>query len=104
MRRLLQQRDRLHDLASLAIAALGHVDRAPSLLNRVISFGIKTLNGGYRLAIRVAHRRDARSGGVAVDMDRTGPTCSNAAAEFRASKSKNVAQIPEHGHRRIAVE
>src|SRR5271154_3593028 len=55
MRRLFQERGGLHDLASLAIAALGHVDRAPSLLNRVISFGIKTLDGGYRLAIRVAH-------------------------------------------------
>src|SRR5271154_6600137 len=36
MRRLLQKRRGLHDLASLAIAALGHVERPPGLLHGVV--------------------------------------------------------------------
>src|SRR5208337_5340863 len=36
MGRLLQKRGGLHDLAGLTIAALGHVERAPSLLQRVV--------------------------------------------------------------------
>src|ERR1700677_3788211 len=104
MRRLLQKRDGLHDLASLAIAALGHVERPPSGLNGMIAFGVQAFDGGYRLTVRLAHRRDARSGGVAVEMDRAGAACSNAAAEFRAGQSKNIAEIPEHRHRRITVE
>src|SRR6202044_4269838 len=69
MRRLLQQRDGLHDLASLAIAALGHVERAPSLLNRMISFRVEAFDGGDRLAVGVADRGDAGSDGLAVEMN-----------------------------------
>jgi hypothetical protein len=57
VRRLLQERDGLHDLASLAIAALGHVDRAPRLLNRMVPFRVQAFDGGDRLAVHVAHRR-----------------------------------------------
>ena len=47
---------------------------------------------------------DARSGGVAVEMDRAGAARGHAAAKFRSGEPENVAEIPEHRHRRIAVE
>src|ERR1700679_3560515 len=37
-------------------------------------------------------------------MDRAGAAGRHAAAELRAGEPENVAQIPEYGHRRIAVE
>src|SRR5271154_1940636 len=63
MRRLLQQRDGLHDLSSLAIAALGHIDRAPGLLDGMISFRVKTFDGGDGLAVHIGHLRLAGPGG-----------------------------------------
>src|SRR5580693_4649552 len=69
MGRLFQKRGGLHDLAGLTIAALRHVERAPSLLKWVISRGVESLDGGDRLAVGVADRRDAGSDGVAVEMD-----------------------------------
>src|ERR1700685_252020 len=104
MRRLFQERGGLHDLASLTIAALGHVERPPSGLNGMIAFRVQALDGGDRLTVRVAHCRNARSGGVAVEMDRAGAASGHAAAELGAGQPKNIAEIPEHGHRRIAVE
>src|SRR5580692_9449791 len=68
MRRLLQQRDRLHDLASLAIAALRHVGRAPRLLHGMVPLRVQAFDRGDRLAVRVGHLRLARPGGVAVEM------------------------------------
>ena len=49
-------------------------------------------------------RRDAGSGGVAVEMDRAGAAGGHSAAEFRAGEPEHVAQVPEHRHRWIAVE
>src|ERR1700722_3141290 len=57
MRRLLQKGDGLHDLTSLAIAALGHIDLAPGLLDGVISFRVQAFDGDDRLAICVGHLR-----------------------------------------------
>src|ERR1700722_19493205 len=57
MGRLLQQRDRPHDLASLAIAALGHVDGAPRLLHRMVPLRVQAFDRGDRLAIRIGHLR-----------------------------------------------
>src|SRR5271157_1986604 len=69
MRRLFQKRRGLHDLAGLTIAALRHVERAPSLLKRMISRGVEAFDGRDRLAVGVADRCDAGSPGLAVDMD-----------------------------------
>src|SRR5271166_3634636 len=104
MRRLFQQRRGLHDLAGLTIAALRHVERAPSLLKRMISRGVEAFDGGDRLAAGVADRRDAGSPGLAVDMDRAGAACGHAATEFRSREAEFIAKIPEQRHRRIAVE
>ena len=42
--------------------------------------------------------------GLAVEMDGAGAAGSDSATEFRPRESEHVAQIPEHRHRRIAVE
>src|SRR5271166_1880685 len=104
MRRLFQKRRGLHDLAGLTIAALRHVERAPSLLKRMISRGVEAFDGGDRLAAGVADRRDAGSPGLAVDMDGAGAACGHATTEFRSCEAEFIAKIPEQRHRRIAVE
>jgi hypothetical protein len=104
MRRLLQKRRGLHDLAGLTIAALRHVQRAPSLLKRMIAFSVEALDGGDRLAVGVADRRLARSDGFAVEMDGAGAACRDPATEFCAGKAEVIAKVPEQRHRRVAVE
>src|SRR5580658_6247343 len=104
MGRLFQERRCLHDLAGLTIAALGHIERAPSLLERVIAFGVEAFDRGDRLAARVADRRDARSDGLAVDVDGAGAASGDPATEFRSREPDYVSEIPEHRHRRVAVE
>ena len=48
----------------------------------------------------VWHDRD----GLAVEMNGAGAAGGDAATEFRAGQPEFVAKIPEHRHRRIAVE
>src|SRR6185369_17055073 len=71
---LFQQRRGLHDLASLAIAALRHVGGAPRLLHRMIALRIEALDRRHRAAIDIAHGGDARAYRVAVEMNRAGAT------------------------------
>src|SRR5271163_2713641 len=104
MRRLFQERRGLHDLAGLTIAALRHIQRAPSLLERVIAFRIEAFDGGDSLAVDVADRRNAGSYGFAVDVDGAGAARGHPAAKFRSREPEDVSEIPEHRHRRVAVE
>src|ERR1700733_368311 len=99
-----QQRRRRHDLTSLAIAALRHTEFAPRLLDRVLTLGVKTLDGGNGLAGDIRHGDDAGAGRLAVKVDSAGPAESDAAAELRSSQAERVAQVPQERHRRIAVE
>src|SRR5271168_3971900 len=104
MRRLFQQRRGLHDLAGLTIAALRHIHRAPSLLERVIALRVEAFDGGDSLAVDVADRRNAGSYGFAVEVDGAGAARGHAAAKFRSGEPEDVSEIPEHRHRRVAVE
>src|SRR6266851_4279444 len=45
-----QERGGLHDLAGLAVAALRHVQGAPSLLHRVVAVAIEALDRRHRAA------------------------------------------------------
>src|SRR5271154_2010415 len=104
MRRLFQERRGLHDLAGLTITALWHVQRAPSLLERVIACRVEPLDRGDCLAVDVADRRNAGSYGFAVDVDGAGAARGHPAAKFRSREPEDVSEIPEHRHRRVAVE
>jgi hypothetical protein len=57
----------------------------------MIAFRVQAFDGGDRLAVRVAHRRDARSGGVAVEMDRAGAAGSHPATKLGAGEAENIA-------------
>src|SRR3954468_7162180 len=69
---LLEQRDRGHDLAGLAVAALRHLLFDPRLLDRMAAIGRDALDRGDRV---LAHRTDghaARPRRLAVDVYRAG--------------------------------
>src|ERR1700722_7593326 len=104
MRRLFQQRRGLHDLAGLTIAALRHIQRAPSLLERVIACSIEAFDRRDRLAVGVADRRLTRSDGFAVEMDSAGAARGHPATKLRSREPEDVSEIPEDRHRRVAVE
>src|SRR5262245_19296155 len=64
-----QQRGRLHDLASLAEAALRHVDLPPRLLDGVIAGGMEALDGSNLPAGGIGDGGDAGAHGLLVDDD-----------------------------------
>src|SRR5919205_3712369 len=68
VRRLLQERRRLHDLAGLAIAALRHIQVAPRLLHRMIAVGRQAFDGRHGFAGDLLEGRRARARRIAVHM------------------------------------
>src|SRR5262244_4600965 len=78
-----QQCRGLHDLAGLAIAALRDIERAPSLLHRMIAVAVEPFDRRYRAAGNITDRGDAGAGGLTVDMDSTGAAQCDTAAVFR---------------------
>src|ERR1700741_1590475 len=64
----LQQRRCLHDLAALAIAALRDVDLLPCALDGMIAVRAKTFNRGDVFSGGGAHRSEAASSGLAIDV------------------------------------
>src|SRR5712671_3325978 len=99
-----KERCGLHDLADLTVAALRHVEGAPSLLDRVIAVAIEAFDRGHRAARDIIDGGDAGSGGFAVDMNGACAAERHAAAVFRSREPQFVPQIPEERHRWITVE
>src|SRR6516162_2280187 len=58
----------LHDLPSLAIAALRHVQSAPSLLHRMVAVAVEAFNRRHRATTDIANGGDARAGSLTIDM------------------------------------
>ncbi len=98
----LQQGRRGHDLARLAVAALGHVLGRPGLLHRVAAVGRQALDGGDLFPDRVLHRQDAGARRHPVDLHRAGAALGDAAAELGAGQPDLVAQDPEQ--RRVGLD
>ena len=94
-----QQRHRRHNLARLAIPALGNLMIEPGTLDllrqRLLADG---LNGGDLAARDIAHRHDTGTDRLAIHMDRTGATLGNPAAELGTRQFENVPQHPEQWH------
>src|SRR4051794_19746649 len=86
------ERGGVHDLAGLAISALRHVLGAPGFLHRVVAVGRKTLDGGDRVPGNILHGDDARTDGLAIEMDRTRPAEARTTAELRARERELVPQ------------
>src|SRR5262249_24856796 len=91
-----QQRRSRHDLARLAVAALWNLPVEPGFLDLGTRRG-----GGDRFdcpdlgVTNAVDRRDAGTGGSAVDVHCAGTAQRHAAAEFRAGHTEHVAQYPE---------
>src|SRR3981081_2439944 len=88
-----EQRRSRHDLARLAVAALGDLAVEPDLLNLGAGRGLADRLDRRDLGCADAvDRGDAGAGGGAVDMDGTRAAERHAAAEFRTGHTEHVAQ------------
>src|SRR5215472_9663024 len=94
----------LHDLPSLAIAALRHVQSAPSLLHRMVAVAVEAFNRRHRATTDIANGGDTRAGSLTIDMDRAGAAQCGAAAILGSGEPQFVPQIPKQRHRRVTVE
>src|ERR1700742_4310721 len=90
-----QKRSGLHDLASLAIAALRDIELAPGLLHGVIAGGVEAFDGRDFPADYVGNRGDARAHRLLVDDNGAGATEGLAAPEFGTRQSDFVTEKPE---------
>src|SRR5438128_5982790 len=73
-----------HDLPRLAVTTLRHVLLDPGALQRMAEIGREALDRGDLFAGGARDGRDARSHGLAVEMDRARSAEGHPAAEFRS--------------------
>src|SRR3990167_2835385 len=96
-----------HDLAALAVAALGHVVLHPGVAHgaahAVISPG-DGFDSGDLFALDAADGRDTGARGRAAGVQGAGAARGRAAAELGAGQAQRIAQRPEHGRGGIDVE
>jgi len=93
-----EQRDGGHDLAGLAVAALGDVFGDPGFLHGVRAVEGEALDGRNIFAGNARDHGNARARGFTVDVHGAGAAERHAAAEFRAGHVEGVAQDPEERH------
>ena len=84
-----------HELAGLAITALGHVEFAPGLLQGMRAVGGKTFDGGDLRTGGGGDGSETTAGRLAVEMDSTGAALADATAELGADEAEGVAKHPE---------
>ena len=96
VRVLVQQGHGLHDLAGLAVPALGHVVVDPGLLDRVqlVTLG-QTIDRRDVLALDGAHGRDAGPLGHTVDVAGAGAAEAHATAVLQALDVHPVTEDPQ---------
>ena len=100
---MLEQRNGLHDLAGLAVAALRNLMRDPGLHDRVSVLVLQPFHGDDRLAGDLADTRLTGTHRLSIDMDGARPALRHPAAVLGARKTKFVAQDPEQRHLRNDV-
>jgi hypothetical protein len=101
---LAEQRNRLHVLARLTVAALRNVVLNPRLLNGMEAVCSDAFNGCDIGACHGAHRRDAGANGFAVVVHGTSAAERYAASKLGSREHENIAEIPEQTHLRVADE
>ena len=99
----LHQPGRGHDLARLAVAALGHVELEPGPLHRVRAVGRQPLDRRDHGARRGRHGQYAGAHRRAVEVHGARTALRHAAAELRALQTDDVAQHPQQRHVRLDV-
>src|SRR5687767_14836727 len=93
---LVEQRHGLHDLAGLAVPALGHVVVDPGLLDRMERAVLgQAVDGRHVASGHAAHLGDAGASGHAVDVAGAGAAEAHAAAVLEALDVEPVTQDPE---------
>src|SRR5262249_30882517 len=103
-RLLPQQRHGLHDLSTLAVAALRHMACLPSPLDRMVAIGAQAFNGHNILARGAAHDRDTTARGGALHVHGAGAAQPHATPVFGPGELQQVAEVPQQRHLRIAIE
>jgi len=101
LRRLGEEFRRLHDLAGLAVTALGHLVPNPRLLEGVRRIGGQSLDRRDVLARGFGRQRLAGAQRLAVDVNGAGAAKACAAAVFGAREADLVADHPQK--RRIGL-
>src|SRR5215472_2004484 len=101
---LLEQRDRGHDLARLAVAALRHVMFDPGPLHRMGAVGREPFDGQDLGAVDIADLDLAGPGRRTVEMHRAGAALGDAAAIFGAGEPQLVTQDPEQRRLRLDIQ
>src|SRR5262245_1091071 len=101
-RMLPEQRGGRHDLAGLAVTALGHVERRPGLLHRVGAGGRQALDGDDAVGgLHAGHRNDAGADDLSVEVHGAGAALGDAAAVLGAGQADPLADHPEE--RRVGL-
>jgi hypothetical protein len=98
LRDVFKERNGLHDLAGLAIAALRNLVFDPCLQNRVPVSITQPFDRDYRLPSDVADMRLTGTDSRSVYLDGAGATLRYPAAVLGTCDSKFVAQHPKQGH------
>src|SRR6476659_1216800 len=86
-----------HNLTSLAIAALGNVDLAPSLLQRVRAVGREPFDGRDVGVHGGGNRREARAHGLTAKMHSARAALADSTAVFGSVEAEHIAKHPEKG-------
>ena len=87
-----------------AESTLGDIQLSPRNLRRIFAGGMQSLDRGDRPPFQGGHASLAGAGRLPIDMHGAGTTLRDAAAILGARQRQLVAQEPEEGHGRIAVE
>jgi hypothetical protein len=95
---VLKERNGLHDLAGLAVAALRNLMFDPGLQNRVAVSTTQPFDRDYRFTGDVTDMRLTGTDSLAIYVDGTGSTLRYPTAIFGASDAELVAQHPKQRH------
>jgi len=93
-----EQRDRGHNLAGLAVAALGNIFRDPGHLHGMGAIGGEAFDSGDLFSGNTGDRQHARARRFSVDVNSASAALHNAASEFRPGHIQGVAEHPQERH------
>jgi len=93
-----EERRRAHDLANLAVTALGNVFGDPGALERMGTFGRETFNGRHGPNAHGVNGDRAGSYRLPIKMHRAGTAEPGPAAVLGSGEVEDVPEDPEEGH------
>jgi hypothetical protein len=102
LRLLTQESKGGHDLPRLAVPALRYLFRNPRLLYPITEGG-EAFNRGDLVAGGGGSRSDARTCGVAIEMNGTSATQTGTTAVLGSGETQNVTKNPKEGHAGISL-